>query len=164
MCSTQVAVNTGCGQIQYEPFSVEGPDRYPDGNSAPDGKLASASATSRFPELDEQTATRWVKNPVSAGPITFEWTYQAPHATRDWRYFITKGNWNPNAPLARASFEDTPFCSYDGNMQAANTIPNHACTMPSSVLYWLRLLLRSISYPSSSQREPRGTLVRLAYS
>ena len=46
-------VNSNCGAIQFEPQSVEGPDRFPDTGPA-DGEIASA-ANARFSELDEQT-------------------------------------------------------------------------------------------------------------
>ncbi|WP_255487465.1 lytic polysaccharide monooxygenase [Arsenophonus endosymbiont of Bemisia tabaci] len=34
-----------------------------------------------------------------------------PHRTTSWEYFITKQNWDPNAALARISFDLQPFFS-----------------------------------------------------
>ncbi|MBU6953238.1 N-acetylglucosamine-binding protein GbpA [Hahella sp. HN01] len=121
--------NLNCGAIQWEPQSVEGPDRYPEGGPA-DGKIASAGV-SHFSELDEQSVNRWKKTPIQAGSNTFMWSFTANHATRDWRYYITKEGWNPNAPLTRNSFEAQPFCSYDGNNQRPPTELSHECNVPS---------------------------------
>lgn len=61
--------NTHCGAIQYEPQSVEGPDGFPV-TGPRDGKIASAESALAA-ALDEQTADRWVKRPIQAGPQTF---------------------------------------------------------------------------------------------
>ncbi|WP_157497113.1 N-acetylglucosamine-binding protein GbpA [Hahella ganghwensis] len=121
--------NVNCGAIQWEPQSVEGPDRYPETGPA-DGKIASAGV-SHFSELDEQSVNRWNKLPMQAGRNTFSWHFTANHATRDWRYFITKENWNPNAPLKRSSFEAQPFCTHQGNNQRPPTDLSHDCDVPS---------------------------------
>jgi chitin-binding protein len=36
--------------------------------------------------------------------------------TRNWRYYLTKQDWNPNQPLTRDAFDLNPFCVIDGNM------------------------------------------------
>ena len=43
-CRTKA--NSGCGNVQYEPQSVEGPDRFPETGPA-DGAIASAGAGTR---------------------------------------------------------------------------------------------------------------------
>ncbi|WP_094711669.1 N-acetylglucosamine-binding protein GbpA [Hahella sp. CCB-MM4] len=121
--------NVNCGAVQWEPQSVEGPDRYPETGPS-DGKIASAGV-SHFSELDEQSVNRWNKLPMQAGSNTFQWHFTANHATRDWRYYITKEGWNPNAPLTRSSFESQPFCSYQGNNQRPPTDLTHNCDVPS---------------------------------
>ncbi len=83
--------NTSCGAIQWEPQSVEGPSGFPASGPA-DGQIASAGNAS-FRELDQQSSSRWTKQPVSAGPINFTWQLTANHVTRDWRYYLTKQNW-----------------------------------------------------------------------
>ncbi|MEW5562890.1 lytic polysaccharide monooxygenase [Enterobacter asburiae] len=129
--------NQDCGAgPMYEPQSIEGTDGFPQVNAGPaDGKLASAGLHS-MGKLDEQSSTRWAKHPISAGEHSFTWKYTAAHVTKDWRYFITKADWNPEKPLTRASFEATPFCTIDGKMQTA--IPGggtgvgtaHKCNVP----------------------------------
>ncbi|MFT8211124.1 MAG: lytic polysaccharide monooxygenase [Symbiopectobacterium sp.] len=100
--------NTGCGAVQWEPQSIEGPQGFP-GQGPADGQIASGG-NPRFPEMNQQTATRWVRTPVRAGNATFRWTLTQTHLTRAWQVFITHQNWNPNAPLTRASFDLVPFC------------------------------------------------------
>ncbi len=108
----QQGVNTNCGQVQYEPASVEGRGDFPE-IGVPDGRIASAdggTGAAPFYELDEQTATRWAKVDLQGGPHTFQWYIQANHATNNWKYYITKQGWDPNQPLARDNLE--LFCEY----------------------------------------------------
>lgn len=129
--------NSNCGPIQYEPQSLEGPSGYPSGGPA-DGRLASAGLT-QFGSMDEQTSTRWTKRAIKAGAQTFSWTFTANHATRNWRYYITRADWNPNTKLSRASFETQPFCTVDGgNRQPPKTV-NHTCTVPARSGYQIIL-------------------------
>ncbi|ANS86303.1 GlcNAc-binding protein [Vibrio scophthalmi] len=120
--------NSNCGAIQYEPQSVEGPEGFPEAGPA-DGKIASAQSALAT-ALDEQTADRWVKRPITAGQQNFEWTFTANHVTRDWKYYITKADWNPNAQLSRASFDLNPFCVIEGNMVQPPKQVSHACNVP----------------------------------
>jgi chitin-binding protein len=120
--------NSGCGAIQYEPQSVEGPDRFPETGPA-DGEIASGG-NGRFSQLDEQTPVRWAKKPISAGNKNFTWHFTANHRSRDWRYFITKPDWNPSQPLSRSSFDLTPFCQYSGGNQSPPTPLVHNCNVP----------------------------------
>lgn len=123
-------LNSNCGAVQWEPQSLEGPDRYPEGGPA-DGTLA-AAGKDNFSELNEQSPTRWHKTVVSAGPIAFTWHLTAPHSTRDWRYFITKPDWNPNLPLSRSSFEATPFCEFNDDGAIPPRDFTHDCTLPGN--------------------------------
>ncbi len=120
--------NTGCGSVQWEPQSVEGPEGFPAAGPA-DGKIASAESALAT-ALDEQTADRWVKRPIQAGMQNFEWTFTANHVTRTWKYYITKSDWNPNASLTRDSFDLTPFCDVNGNMQQPPKLVTHSCNVP----------------------------------
>ncbi|MBE8578084.1 N-acetylglucosamine-binding protein GbpA [Vibrio sp. OPT18] len=120
--------NTNCGGIQYEPQSVEGPEGFPEVGPA-DGKIASAQS-SLAAALDEQKADRWVKRPIKSGSQYFEWTFTANHKTRDWKYYITQPDWNPNQPLARSSFDLTPFCVVEGNMEQPPMQVSHLCNVP----------------------------------
>lgn len=79
-------------------------------NSLPprDGEIVTANqGTGRF--LDAP-GTHWYKHDVESGQILpVRWYYTAQHVTRRWNYFITRNDWNPNLPLSRAQFDDTPF-------------------------------------------------------
>ncbi|MFD2176782.1 N-acetylglucosamine-binding protein GbpA [Veronia pacifica] len=121
--------NSACGQVQWEPQSVEGPEGFPH-FGPPDGKIASAGLT-QFSPLDEQTASRWVKQPIQAGKQNFEWTFTANHVTRNWKYYITKADWNPNLPLTRNTFDLNPFCVVQGNMQKPPKTMFHSCNVPT---------------------------------
>lgn len=125
--------NSACGAIQWEPQSLEAPSGFPAQGPA-DGVIASA-ALAQFGELNEQTSSRWTKRPMTAGANVFKWQFTANHATRNWRYYITKSGWNPNQKLTRASFDLTPFCVIDGaNRQPPATV-SHNCTVPARTGY-----------------------------
>ncbi|MEN3262402.1 lytic polysaccharide monooxygenase [Sodalis endosymbiont of Spalangia cameroni] len=74
----------------------------------PDGKIASANQGNG--EFLDEPGTHWEKHQVVAGELlTFSWSYSAKHLTRRWNYFITRQDWDPNAPLSRAQFDTQPF-------------------------------------------------------
>lgn len=125
--------NSNCGAIQWEPQSLEAVSGFPAGGPA-DGKIASAGLA-QFGELDEQTSSRWTKRNIQAGPNAFKWRFTANHATRNWRYYITKPDWNPNQKLSRAAFEPTPFCTVDGQMQRPPMEVTHHCNVPQRTGY-----------------------------
>ncbi|MBP2001355.1 chitin-binding protein [Paenibacillus shirakamiensis] len=135
-------VNKNCGAIIYEPQSLEAPKGFPNAGPA-DGKIASAAGA--FPELDQQTATRWSKVNVSPGTTTFHWTIEANHATTSWKYYITKQNWDPNAPLSRSQFDLTPFCSVDYKGKQPPKSYSDTCTVPSRTGYQVILAVWEIS-------------------
>ena len=75
--------NTGCGAVQWEPQSVEGPDgspRFPV-EGPEDGTIAAAGSPS-WSELNAQSPSRWFKHDFAAGYQTFEWTFTANHVSR----------------------------------------------------------------------------------
>lgn len=121
--------NSACGAIQWEPQSLEAPSGFPGGGPA-DGVIASA-ALAQFGELNEQTSSRWTKRSIKAGANTFGWQFTANHATQNWRYYITRADWNPNAKLARASFDLTPFCVIDGGRRQPPMQVSHNCNVPA---------------------------------
>lgn len=126
-----MGLNSGCGQAQYEPQSAgELSEGFP-ARGPVDGQLIGGGGT--FSLLNEQTANRWHLVRLDSHDYEFRWAYTAPHRTRSWEYFVTKPDWNPNAPLARASFESTPFCAFQGHDKPANdpSHPKHTCTIPS---------------------------------
>jgi predicted carbohydrate-binding protein with CBM5 and CBM33 domain len=67
---------TGCGDVQYEPQSVE----------AAKGSTQCSGGTGRFAALDDN-GKGWPA--ASAGQsVTFNWVITARHATATWEYFI----------------------------------------------------------------------------
>ncbi|SPZ65695.1 GlcNAc-binding protein A precursor [Serratia quinivorans] len=121
--------NTDCGAVQYEPQSVEKDSGFPTGPLPRDGELASASIPHYSP-LDKQSMNMWAKNPIKAGMNTFTWFHTAMHKTNNWRYYITKQNWDANQPLTRAAFEAMPFCQAEGHGQMPAQRAVHECNVP----------------------------------
>ncbi|MEK9988121.1 MAG: lytic polysaccharide monooxygenase [Halieaceae bacterium] len=143
--------NTGCGAVQWEPQSVEGPDgapRFPVGGPT-DGTIAAAGSPS-WSELNAQSPSRWFKHEFAAGYQTFEWTFTANHVSKDWRYFITKTDWNPAAPLSRDAFELSPFCAYDGGMERPPMTIQHNCYVPEREGYHVILAVWDVGDTAAS--------------
>ncbi|WP_028846352.1 lytic polysaccharide monooxygenase auxiliary activity family 9 protein [Thermocrispum agreste] len=65
-----------CGQITWEPQSVEGPK----------GLRSCSGGNARFAELDDDNKG-WVATPVSRS-VSFTWTFTAPHRTSNFEYYI----------------------------------------------------------------------------
>jgi chitin-binding protein len=126
MC--KLGKNTNCGAIVYEPQSLEYVKGFPAGGPA-DGQIASAGGQFGG-NLDQQSATRWSKTAITAGPLRFDWTYTAPHNTSKWHYYMTKPGWDVNAPLNRGDLELIGEVTHDGS--PANTNPYHTITVPSN--------------------------------
>ncbi|MFJ1459370.1 lytic polysaccharide monooxygenase [Nocardia sp. N2S4-5] len=63
-----------CGDISYEPQSVEGP------------KGLKSCGANKYPELDDDSKGWKVQNVGSK--VDFTWTNTAQHRTADWEYFI----------------------------------------------------------------------------
>jgi chitin-binding protein len=135
--------NSGCGAIQYEPQSLEYRSGFPATGPA-DGQIASANQP-QFAPLDEQTSTRWTKRVIAAGPQTFIWTFTAPHSTRNWRYYLTRADWNPNQKLSRAAFDTTPFCTVNGNNVRPPATVTHTCTVPARTGYQIVLAVWEVA-------------------
>ncbi|MBM5573049.1 N-acetylglucosamine-binding protein GbpA [Deefgea sp. CFH1-16] len=129
----KIGGNNQCGAVQWEPQSIEAPSGFPAQGPA-DGKIASAGHI-QFSELDAQTSDRWTKRDIKAGPQNMSWFFTANHTTRNWRYYITQQDWNPNQPLTRAAFDLKPFCEVDGGMQKPNPQTSHLCTVPQRTGY-----------------------------
>jgi chitin-binding protein len=68
--------SVSCGEIKYEPQSVEGPK----------GLSSCSAGNSRFADLDDN-AKGWQVTPVGS-TATFSWTYTVKHATTHWQYFV----------------------------------------------------------------------------
>ncbi|MEV0781146.1 lytic polysaccharide monooxygenase auxiliary activity family 9 protein [Streptomyces sp. NPDC050428] len=73
----QCAAGTvSCGDIKYEPQSVEGPK----------GLTSCSGGNSRFGELDDDNKG-WAVTPIGSSQ-TFNWKITARHATSTWQYFV----------------------------------------------------------------------------
>ncbi|MFJ6851462.1 lytic polysaccharide monooxygenase [Streptomyces sp. NPDC091271] len=121
---------TGCGNIQWEPQSVEGPKGFPAAGPA-DGKIC-AGGNSSFAQLDDPRGGNWPATQVTAGQgYSFRWQFTARHSTSDFRYYITKNGWDSTKPLTRAALESQPFMTVPyGNQQPPATL-THQGTMPT---------------------------------
>ncbi|MDR0921574.1 MAG: lytic polysaccharide monooxygenase [Lactobacillales bacterium] len=120
------------GNVITNPQSLEAPKGFPR-NGPADGRIASANGG--FGQigdyvLDDQTSNRWKKTEITTGQNTFTWKYTAPHKTSKWHYYMTKTNWNPNAPLTRDGLELIGTVNHDGS-SATNNL-SHTLTIPEN--------------------------------
>ncbi|MEV7424128.1 MULTISPECIES: lytic polysaccharide monooxygenase auxiliary activity family 9 protein [unclassified Streptomyces] len=122
---------TNCGNIQWEPQSVEGPKGFPAAGPA-DGKICSGG-NGQFAQLDDQRGgTGWPTTKVSSGQsYNFRWQFTARHATTDFKYYITKTGWNASQPLTRAALDAQPFLTVPYNNQQPPETLSHSGTLPS---------------------------------
>ena len=119
-----------CGQIQYEPQSVEGPKGFP-GSGPADGTIC-AGGISQFAELDDPRGGGWPATNVGAGQsFTFRWHLTARHSTTSFRYFVTRDGYDPGQPLTRANLEPEPFLHVDGQNQQPPADVAHTGTLPN---------------------------------
>lgn len=132
MC--KLGQNIDCGLVTYEPQSVERASGFPTNSLPPDGQLASAGIAN-YSQLDKQSLNAWTKTPMTAGTHEFVWHHTAPHKTANWRYYITKQNWDPNKPLSRDQFDLNPFCTINGNGQAPAMTQSMKCNVPERTGY-----------------------------
>ncbi|MFJ4340078.1 lytic polysaccharide monooxygenase [Streptomyces sp. NPDC088915] len=119
----------GCGQIQWEPPSVEGPKGFP-ARGPVDGTIC-AGGNGRFSELDDPRGGNWPATALTAGrDHTFVWRIAARHATTDFRYYVTKDGWDPTKPLTRADLDPQPFLTVPfGGRQPGATV-SHTGVLP----------------------------------
>ncbi|PRH78889.1 chitin-binding protein [Streptomyces solincola] len=120
---------TNCGNIQWEPQSVEGLKGFPAAGPA-DGKIC-AGGNGPFAQLDDPRGGNWPATNVSAGQsYTFRWQFTARHRTSDFKYYITKNGWDRTKPLTRAALDPQPFLTIPYNQQPPATL-SHTGTFPS---------------------------------
>ncbi|MDH6626641.1 putative carbohydrate-binding protein with CBM5 and CBM33 domain [Streptomyces sp. LBL] len=131
----QNASVTNCGDIQYEPQSVEGLKGFPGAGPA-DGQICSGANT-RFAQLDSAktpSGGAWPTTKVTGGQkYTFRWQFTAMHATTDFRYYVTKAGWNQSHNLARSDLNLTPFLTVPYNGQRPPNMLSHSGTLPSGL-------------------------------
>lgn len=98
----------------------------------PDGKLCSGNHPT-FSGLDLQRDD-WQTTPISAdadGRYTFEFKAPAPHATREWKFYVTREGWQPGGELRWSDLEafctlgDTPLSS-DGTYKLNCPLPKRS--------------------------------------
>ncbi|WP_078502190.1 lytic polysaccharide monooxygenase [Paenibacillus selenitireducens] len=123
LCAT--GVNKDCGPTQYEPQSVEGKGGFP-ASGPVDGQITGGG---KYPELYAQTPTRWSKVTLKGGKNTFTWKLTAPHSTAEWKYYITKKDWDTNKPLARQDLELLATFNDGGAMPSPST--SHVVELPT---------------------------------
>ncbi|MFR9797447.1 lytic polysaccharide monooxygenase [Streptomyces sp. MS06] len=126
---------SGCGGIQWEPQSVEGPKGFPLGGPA-DGRICSGN-NARFASLDQPrtpSGDAWPTTPLTGGQsYTFHWRFTARHATTDFRYFVTKQGWNQDHLLSRSDLDPTPFLTVPYGGQRPGSTASHTGTLPSGL-------------------------------
>ncbi|MFI1563122.1 lytic polysaccharide monooxygenase [Streptomyces sp. NPDC020490] len=126
---------TGCGDIQWEPQSVEGLKGFPAAGPA-DGQICSAGNT-RFAQLDSPrtpSGGAWPTTQVTGGQsYTFRWQFTARHATTDFRYYVTRQGWNQDHNLARSDLDTTPFLTVPYGGQRPPSTLSHSGTLPSGL-------------------------------
>ncbi|MFF3750079.1 lytic polysaccharide monooxygenase [Streptomyces sp. NPDC002018] len=128
LCANGTVSN--CGNIQWEPQSVEGPKGFPAGGPA-DGKLCSGGL-GQFAQLDDPRGGSWPTTKVSGGQsYNFRWQFTARHATSDFKYYITKNGWNSSQPLTRAALDTQPFLTVPYNNQQPPATLSHSGNLPS---------------------------------
>ncbi|QHA04914.1 chitin-binding protein [Streptomyces broussonetiae] len=126
---------TNCGDIQYEPQSVEGPKGFPAAGPA-DGQICNGGL-SRFAQLSSPATPSggaWPTTRVTGGQTyTFRWQFTAEHATTDFEYYVTKQGWNQNHALSRSDLDLTPFLTVPYNGRRPPATLSHTGTLPSGL-------------------------------
>ena len=131
-------LNKDCGPVQYEPQSSgETDDGFPE-KGPEDGKLASGTNWISQ-QLNQQASDRWSKVKMKPGTQKFTWAFTQSHPIASFKYYMTKQDWDSNAPLTRDSFDLTPFCE----QPSAPALPqptrlvhtSHECDIPERTGY-----------------------------
>ncbi len=94
----------------------------------PDGELCSGG-NSKYRGLDLNRSD-WQTTPIrgdARGRYTFEYKAPAPHATRDWKFYVTREGWQPGSPLRWADLEE--FCTL-GNVPLSGDVYRLDCPLP----------------------------------
>lgn len=103
-----------------------------DGNHravVPDGQLCSGgNATYRGMDLNRSD---WATTPIQAdaeGRFTFVFKASAPHATRDWQFFVTRDGWQPGTPLTWDTMDS--FCALGNTPLSPDGTYKLECQLP----------------------------------
>lgn len=123
-CKTGAA--SDCGEIQWEPQSVEAIKGLPFARTGAANSLCSAGI-SRFSQLDR---TSW-PSADAADVSAFTWTFTAMHATTNFQYFLTKQGWDSSTGLDASDLDSVPFLIVDMNGAPPGATETHAATLPA---------------------------------
>jgi len=119
-----------CGEIVWEPQSVEGPKNFPQAGPA-DGQICSGG-NSRFAQLDDPRGGTWPATHLTAGgTYTFTWTFTARHSTSTFDYYLTNDSYDPTRPLTRADLDPAPFFQANLNGAQPGETEQHTVTLPA---------------------------------
>lgn len=119
-----------CGDIQWEPQSVEGPKGFPQAGPA-DGQIC-AGGNERFSQLDDPRGGSWPATNLTAGAShTFSWTFTVGHSTSEFQYYVTNDSYDPGQPLTRADLEAQPFLTVPMDGAQPGETQNHQGTLPA---------------------------------
>ncbi|MFC3550628.1 lytic polysaccharide monooxygenase [Lysobacter cavernae] len=127
-CAAAVAV--AGPQLLYDWMSIN--QAAANGNHqavVPDGKLCSGNNPT-FRGLDLMRSD-WQATPIAPdanGRYEFQFKGTAPHATRDWTFYITRPGWDPNGPLRWSDLE--PFCTLGNTPLGADGTYRLNCPLP----------------------------------
>lgn len=94
-----------------------------------DGELCSASIP-KYRGLDLNRSD-WPTTPVRAdsrGRYTFEFRAPAPHATREWKFYVTREGWQPGTALRWGDLE--AFCTLGNTPLSADGTYKLDCPLP----------------------------------
>ncbi|MGA8117108.1 MAG: lytic polysaccharide monooxygenase auxiliary activity family 9 protein [Actinocatenispora sp.] len=121
---------TGCGDIQYEPQSVEGPKGFPAQGPA-DGTIC-AGGNSRFAQLDDPRGGSWPVTHLTSGQqYQFTWHLTAQHSTTSFDYYVSNASYDPGSPLTRSTLDTQPFLSVPYGGQRPGADVTHTGTLPA---------------------------------
>lgn len=107
----------------------------------PDGVLFSGGQTANDRDIvnftDSELMMRhgvmWPRTEVVAGQyLQINWHHTARHATRGYRYFITRDDWDPTRRATRHDFERMPFASVINMTAPLTTIDDQTIKLPSN--------------------------------
>jgi len=84
-----------------------------------DGEIASGGFADA--SVLDRVDIQWPFHKLLAGQLLdVYWNYHAEHASRSWRYWMTRADWVPGQPLCLASFEWRIVASVDHRSAVAS--------------------------------------------